>query len=183
MAVLLNQTSNLQLRLELRRRLSDGVRTAAALEMSVAVERYLNDGHRFAPLLSVPAATLLDMDLIHFLQQLEDLLGHPEQPPVPTLDGAATEGLTPAAALEASVDPAIGVRIIGGPDAFLVEIGIDLLNILELVGGAQGERGADLALFRFFANARAVVAFCGALLAEFAQFPTDPAAVNPGVAQ
>jgi hypothetical protein len=173
-AVLINQTSNLQLRLELRRRLSDGVRSAAALEMSVAVERYLNDGHRFAPLLEVRAATLLDLDLIHFLQQLEELL-----------DGAARapEGQQPAAALEASVDPAIGVRIIGGPDAFLIETGVDLLNILELVGGAQGERGADLALFRFFANARAVVAFCGALLAEFAKFPTDPSAVDPGIAQ
>ena len=173
-AVLLNQTSNLQLRLELRRRLSDGVRTPAALEMFVAVERYQQDGHRFTPLLDVPAATLLDLDLIQFLQQLEELI-----------DGAGRvpEGQQPAAALEASVDPAIGVRVIGGPDAFLVETGIDLLNILELVGGQQGERGADLALFRFFANARAVVAFCGALLAEFAKFPTDPAAVDPGIAQ
>ena len=174
MAVLLNQTSNLQLRLDLRRRLSDGARTPAALEMSVAVERYLQDGHRFAPLLAVPAATLLDLDLIHFLQQLEELLEGGARAP---------EGQQPAAALEASVDPAIGVRIIGGPDAFLVETGVDLLNILELVGGAQGERGADLALFRFFANARAVVAFCGALLAEFARFPTDPRAVEPGAAQ
>lgn len=173
-AVLLNQTSSLQLRLELCRRLSDGVRTAAALEMSVAVERYQKDGHRFAPLLAVPAATLLDLDLINFLQQLEALL-----------DGAsaAPEGQPPAAALEASVDPAIGVRIIGGPDAFLVETGIDLLNVLERVGEMQGERGADLALFRFFANARAVVAFCSGLLAEFARFPTDPGAVEPGAAQ
>lgn len=167
MAVLLNQTSNLQLRLELKRRLSDGVRTPASLEMGVAVERYLNDGRRFAPLIAVPSATLLDLDLIQFLQQLEGLL----------------EGSAADAALEASVDPAIGVRITGGPEAFLVEAGVDLLNILEQVGGGQGERGADLALFRFVANARAAVAFCAALLAEFARFPTDPSAVEPGAAQ
>jgi hypothetical protein len=172
-AVLLNQTSNLRFRLDLVRRLSDGVRSPAALEMSVAVERYEHDGHRFAPLVAVERATLLDLDLIQFLQALEALLDR---------QGPAPEGQQPSAALEASVDPAIGVRLVGGPEAFLVEVGVDLLNILQPLGGQQSDRGTDLALFRFFANARAAVGFCSALLAEFARFPTDPGAVNPGVA-
>jgi hypothetical protein len=43
-----------------------------------------------------------------------------------------------------------------------------------------GERGADLALYRFAANKRAALAFCAGLLEEFARFPTDPSKVNPG---
>lgn len=164
MAVLLNQTSNLRLRLDLLRRLSDGMRSPAALEMAIAVERYRHDGHRFEPLLEVPRATLLDMDLIQFLQQLEELLA------------AKGEG----AALEASVEPSIGLRLQGGPEAYLVEAGIDLLHVLEQLGGLAGERGADLALFRFVANQRAAVAFCAALIEELARFPTDPARVDPG---
>src|SRR5690242_11516019 len=113
-AVLLNQTSNLRLRVELVRRLSDGTVRPASLEMRVAVERYQHrpgGEHGFASMLDVLRATLLDMDLIQFLQSLEELL-----------DGRAQE-----AALEATVDPAIGLRLQGGPEAFLVEVGIDLL--------------------------------------------------------
>ena len=167
MAVLLNQTSNLRLRIELVRRLSDGTTRPASLEMRVAVERYQHrpgGEHGFVPMLEVPRATLLDMDLIQFLQSLEELL-----------DGRAQE-----AALEATVDPAIGLRLQGGPEAFLVEVGIDLLNVLEQLGGLAGDRGTDLALYRFHANKRAAVAFCAALIEEFGEFPTDPSAVNPG---
>ncbi|MGE5047721.1 MAG: hypothetical protein ACM3PC_04075, partial [Deltaproteobacteria bacterium] len=74
MAVLLNQTSNLRARIEILRRLSDGTRTPASLEMRVAVDRYQHrpgGEHAFAPLLEVPRATLLDLDLIQFLQSLE----------------------------------------------------------------------------------------------------------------
>jgi len=166
MAVLLNQTSNLRLRIELLRRLSDGATAPASLEMRVAVERYQHrpsGDHAFVPMLDVPRATLLDMDLIQFLQSLEELL----------------EGRTAAAALEASVDPAIGLRLQGGPEAFLVEAGIDLLNVLEPVGGLAGDRGTDLALYRFVANKRAALAFCAGLIQEFGEFPTDPSAVNP----
>jgi hypothetical protein len=166
-AVLLNQTSNLRLRIELIRRISDGTTRPASLEMHVAVDRYQHrpgGEHAFLPLLDVPRATLLDMDLIHFLQALEELL-----------DGRAQE-----AALEATVDPAIGLRLQGGPEAFLVEVGIDLLNVLEPVGEMQGDRGTDLALYRFHANKRAALAFCAALIEEFGEFPTDPSAVNPG---
>jgi hypothetical protein len=167
MAVLLNQTSNLRLRIELLRRLSDGATAPASLEMRVAVERYQHrptGDHAFVPMLDVPRATLLDMDLIQFLQSLEELL----------------EGRTAAAALEASVDPAIGLRLQGGPEAFLIEAGIDLLNVLEPVGGLVGDRGTDLALYRFVANKRAALAFCAGLIQEFGEFPTDPSAVNPG---
>jgi hypothetical protein len=167
MAVLLNQTSNLRVRLELLRRISDGAAKPAALEMHVAVERYRHrpgGEHAFVPMLDVARATLLDMDLIQFLQSLEELL-----------DGRAQE-----AALEASVDPSIGLRLQGGPEAFLVEIGVDLLNVLEQVGGLSGDRGADLALYRFVANKRAALAFCAGLIEEFGEFPTDPSAVNPG---
>jgi hypothetical protein len=164
MAVLLNQTSNLRARIELVRRLSDGQASPASLEMRVAVDRYLHASHGFAPLLEVPRATLLDMDLIQFLQQLEEML-----------DGKAEQ-----AALEASVDPVIGLRFMGGPEAFLVEMGVDLLNVLEPLGGLAGERGADLALYRFAANQRAAVSFCAALIEEFARFPTDPSQVKPG---
>ena len=167
MAVLLNQTSNLRLRLELLRRLSDGTTRPASLEMRVAVDRYQHRAagdHGFAPLLDVPRATLLDMDLIQFLQSLEELL-----------DGRAQE-----AALEATMDPAIGLRLQGGPEAFLVEAGIDLLNVLEQIGDLPGDRGTDLALFRFHANKRAALAFCAGLIEEFGEFPTDPSAVNPG---
>jgi hypothetical protein len=168
-AVLLNQTSNLRARIELLRRTSDGVRTPAALEMRVGVDRYqhrTSGEHSFLPILDIPRATLLDMDLIQFLQSLEELL-----------DGRAKE-----AALEASVDPAIGLRLQGGPEAFLVEIGIDLLNVLEPVGGLSGDRGNDLALCRFLANKRAALAFCAGLIEEFGEFPTDPTAVHPGEA-
>src|SRR3954469_11553289 len=167
MAVLLNQTSNLRARIEILRRLSDGVRSPASLEMRVGVDRYRHQPggeHAFVPLLEVPRSTLLDMDLIQFLQSLEELL-----------DGRAQQ-----AALDASVDPAIGLRLQGGPEAFLVEVGIDLLNVLEQVGGLAGDRGADLALYRFVANKRAALAFCASLIDEFGEYPTDPAAVNPG---
>ena len=164
MAVLLNQTSNLRARIELVRRLSDGSRAPASLEMRVSVDRYRHQGHDFVPLLEVPQATLLDMDLILFLQSLEELL----------------DGKAELAALEASVDPAIGLRFVGGPEAFLVEVGVDLLNVLEPLGGISGERGADLALYRFVANQKAAVSFCAALLDEFAKFPTDPSRVTPG---
>jgi hypothetical protein len=187
-AVLLNQTSNLRLRLDLTGRLSDGVLTPAALQMSVSIERYAHAEkggreHGFAPIVAVPKATLLDLDLINFLHALEELLARelpgpgadPYAPPAP-------EGPLPAAALEASVDPAIGLRIAGGPEAYQVEVGIDLLNLLETVGGFEGARGADLSLFRFAANARAVVAFCSALIADFRRYPTDPGAVHKGEA-
>jgi hypothetical protein len=167
MAVLLNQTSNLRLRLELRRRLSDGTASPASLEMRVGVDRYQHREdreHAFVPMIHVERATLLDMDLIQFLQSLEELL----------------EGKLQQAALEASVDPAIGLRLQGGPEAFLVEVGIDLLNVLEAVGGLSGDRGSDLALYRFVVNKRAALAFCAGLIEEFGEFPTDPRAVNPG---
>lgn len=164
MAVLLNQTSNLRVRIEFSRRLSDGERSPASLEMRVSVDRYQHDGHRFVPLLEVPRATLLDMDLIQFLQALEELL----------------DGRTEHAALEASVDPAIGLRFSGGPEAYLVELGVDLLNVLEALGGQSGERGQDLALYRFIANQRAAAQFCASLIEEFGEFPTDPSRVSRG---
>jgi len=163
-AVLLNQTSNLRARIELVRRLSDGLRSPASLEMRVSVDRYRHEGHAFVPLLEVPKATLLDMDLIQFLQSLEELL----------------DGKTEAAALEASVDPSIGLRFTGGPEAFLVELGVDLLNVLEPLGGISGERGSDLALYRFIANKKAAVSFCAALIEEYGEFPTDPSRVDRG---
>jgi hypothetical protein len=162
MAVLLNQTSNLRARVELRRRLSDGARSPASLEMSLWVERYQKPG--FTPLLEVERATLLDMDLIQFLQALEEML----------------DGRTQNAALEASIDPAIGLRFAGGPEAFLVELGVDLLPILGTVGDMAGERGTDLVLYRFQVNQRAALAFCSGLIEEFARFPTDPGKVHPG---
>jgi len=72
--------------------------------------------------------------------------------------------------------------VTGGPDAYQIEAGLDLRSLLEAVGGQAGEPGSDVALFRFFANGRAVVAFCAALLEEFARFPTDPSGVSPGEA-
>ena len=167
MAVLLNQTSNLRVRLSLLRRVSDGTTKPASLEMQVGVDRYEHrpgGEHAFVPMLEVKRAALLDMDLIQFLQSLEELL-----------DGRVQE-----AALEASVDPAIGLRLQGGPEAFLAEVGIDLLNVLEAVGGLAGDRGSDLALYRFVVNKRAALAFCASLIQEFAEFPTDPRAVKPG---
>jgi len=161
-AVLLNQTSNLRARIELVRRLSDGSRAPASLEMRLSVDRYRKPD--FVPLLEVPRATLLDMDLIQFLQALEEML----------------EGRRQDAALEASVDPAIGLRFQGGPEAFLVELGVDLLNVLGQVGDMVGERGTDLVLYRFLVNKRAALAFCSGLIEEFGEFPTDPARVDPG---
>src|SRR5437899_3158918 len=117
-----------------------------------------------APSQSARRATVLGIDLMQFLQALEELL----------------DGRVQTAALEASVDPAIGLRLQGGPDAFLVEVGVDLLNVLEQVGDLAGERGADLALYRFAVNKRAALAFCAALIQEFSAFPTDPSAVKPG---
>jgi hypothetical protein len=165
MAVLLNQTSNLQLRIELLERISDGTRQPASLAMRVSVERYRNEPRGFVSMLAVPRATLLDMDLIRFLQVFEELL----------------DGKAESAALEASVDPAIGLRLAGGPEAYLVELGVDLLNVLQSVGtDMPGERGSDLMLIRFAANKRAAVAFCAQLLDAFAHYPTDPSQVGKG---
>ncbi|TMB37626.1 MAG: hypothetical protein E6J62_04915 [Deltaproteobacteria bacterium] len=170
MAVLLNQSSSLRFRIELVRRISDGITSPASLAMEAYVERYRHEPQRgYTPLLAVPKATLLDLDLIQFLESLEEMLEA-----VHGGDAART------ASLEASIEPTVAIRIGGGPEAFQVEIGIDLLNVLEPVAGVEGARGADLALFQFFANGRAVLAFCQGLLQEFARFPTDPAKVAKG---
>jgi hypothetical protein len=172
-AVLLNQASNLRFRIELLRRTSDGITSPASLAMEAYVERYRHEPRLgFAPLVTVLKATILDLDLIHFLESLEEML-------------EAVHGGDPArtAALEASIEPTVAIRIGGGPEAFQAEVGIDLLHVLEPVAGVQGERGADLALFRFFANGRAVLAFCNGLLEEFARFPTDPSKVAKGAPQ
>jgi hypothetical protein len=171
MAVLLNQASNLRFRLEMTRRISDGVQAPAALEVEVAVERYRHrpttGEHTFVSLLRLPQATVLDLDLIQFLENLEALLESREAGGV---------------ALEGSSGAAVGLRISGGPEAYQVEAGLDLRPLLEAVGGQSSEAGSDVALIRFFANGRAVVAFCAALLEEFAKFPTDPSRVSPGEA-
>jgi len=77
-AVLLNQASNLRFRLELSSRSSDGMRSPAALLAEVAVERYRHrpttGEHAFVTLLRLPQVTLLDLELIQFLEQLEALL-------------------------------------------------------------------------------------------------------------
>jgi hypothetical protein len=170
-AVLLNQASNLRFRLEIARRLSDGVQTPASLEVEAAVERYRHrpttGEHVFVPLLRLPQATVLDLDLIQFIESLEAIL----------------ESTQPGgAALESSAGAAVALRISGGPDAYQVEAGLDLRPLLEPVGGQSGDAGSDVALVRFFANGRAVVAFCAALLEEFGRFPTDPSRVSPGEA-
>jgi hypothetical protein len=172
-AVLLNQASNLRFRIEIVRRISDGIASPASLAVEAYVERYRHEPRlAFVPVVTVRKATLLDLDLIHFLESLEEMLG------------AVAEGAEPrAAALEASVEPPVAIRIAGGPDAFQVEVGIDLLHVLESVGGLEGARGDDLALFRFFANKRAVLAFSQGLLEEFARFPTDPSKVAKGAAE
>jgi len=170
-AVLLNQASNLRFRLELSSRASDGVHSPAALRAEAAMERYRHrpttGEHAFVTLLRLPEVTLLDLDLIHFVEQLEAVL---------------ESGQAGAAALEPSTAGALALRISGGPEAWQVEAGLDLRGLLEPVGGQSGEPGADVALFRFFANGRVVVAFCAALLDEFARFPTDPSRVSPGEA-
>jgi len=170
-AVLLNQASNLRFRLELSSRSSDGVRSPAALLAEVAVERYRHrpttGEHAFVTLLRLPQVTLLDLELIQFLEQLEALL---------------EAGQPGGAALEPTAGSALALRVTGGPEAYQIEAGLDLRSLLEAVGGQAGEPGSDVALFRFFANGRAVVAFCAALLEEFARFPTDPSRVSPGEA-
>src|SRR5712671_5948262 len=128
MAVLLNQPSNLRLRLELSARSSDGVRSPAALQAEAAVERYrhrpITGEHAFVPLLRLPQATLLDLDLIHHLERLEALL---------------QSGSAGAAALEATGSSPLALRVSGGPDAYQVEAGFDLRPLLEQVGGQSGE--------------------------------------------
>jgi hypothetical protein len=173
MAVLLNETSNLRLRVELVRRLSEGEDAPASLEFTAAIERYKpvasgeRGEHRFIPLVALAGKKLLDMDLITFFEALEALLESPEAAP---------------AAFEASVEPSLGLRIAraGGAEAFLVEIGIDLVALLEPVGGARSQPGSDLALFRFPATLRGVASFQAQLLEEFARFPTDPSRVSAG---
>jgi hypothetical protein len=169
-AVLLNQASNLRFRIELVRRTSEGITSPASLAVEAYVESYRHEPRLgFAPLVTVSKATLLDLDLIHFLESLEEML-----------DAVRGGDEARTASLEASVEPTLAIRIGGGPEAFQVEVGIDLLHVLEKVAGVEGERGADLALFRFFANGRAVLAFCQGLLQEFARFPTDPSKVAKG---
>src|SRR2546430_3528972 len=161
MAVLLNQTSNLRLRIELLRRISDGTTRPASLEMRVGVDRYQHQPggkHAFAPMLEVPRATLLDMDLIQFIQALEELL----------------DGRAQTAAFEASVDPAIGLRLQGGPEAFLVEAGVDLLNVLGQVGGGARWRGVELALYRFTVNKPTPPPFRPSRILGLRAFPSRP---------
>jgi hypothetical protein len=170
-AVLLNQASNLRFRLELSSRASDGVRSPAALRAEAAMERYRHrpttGEHAFVPLLRLAEVTVLDLDLIQFLEQLEAVL---------------ESGQPGSAALEPSTGAALALRISGGPEAYQIEAGLDLRGVLEPVGGQSGDPGSDVALFRFFANGRAVVAFCAGLLDDFARFPTDPSRVSPGEA-
>ena len=170
MAVLFNQASNLRFRIELLGRVSDGISSPASLAMEAYVERYHHEPQLgFAPILAVARATLLDLDLIHFLESLEEML---------EVVHGGDAGRT--ASLEASIEPTVAIRIGGGPEAFQVEVGIDLLHVLEPVAGLEGTPGADLALFRFFANGRAVLAFSQGLLEAFARFPTDPSKVAKG---
>jgi hypothetical protein len=187
-AVLLNQSSNLRFRMELRTRISEGITSPASLAIAASVDRYRHEPQRgFTPLLAVEKATLLDLDLIHFLESLEEMLESAHEGGGAGFAGAGRRPQAGAsgdeprlATLQATVEPTVGIQIGGGPEAFQVEVGIDLLHVLEAVGGVAGERGADLALFRFYANGRAVLAFCEGLLAEFARFPTDPSKVAKG---
>ena len=179
MAVLLNQTSNLRFRLDLVGRVSDGVLTPASLRIAAAVESYRHprpegaEAHGFAPLVVLEGAALLDLDLIAFLQALEQLL---EQLDLPPVDGVPQ----PLAALEATLEPSLALRIAGGPGVAQAEVGLDLRAILEPMGGRRGEPGHDLALFRFFCDARPLASFCAQLIAEFQAFPTDPSKVAKG---
>ena len=180
MAVLLNETSNLRLRVSLTSRLSDGIERPAALAMDVAVERYkpIASGdpgaHRFVPMLAFAGKPLLDLDLIQFFEAMDALLRRPAEAP-------------PLAVLEASTEASLALRIAPAPTqhtgtaaTFLVEIGIDLSALLEPVGGAGSPAGTDLALFRFPVTGPGVTAFYRALLEEFAGFPTDPSLVLAG---
>jgi hypothetical protein len=174
MAVLLNETSNLRLRLELSRRLSEGVESPASLEFSAGVERYKRIAsaergeHRFVPMVTFAGKKLLDMDLITFFEGLDALL-------------RGAEGAQPLAALEPSVEPSLGLRILrGDAHRFFVEVGIDLVALLEPVGGAASDAGTDLSLFRFPASVHGVASFHAQLLEEFARFPTDPRRVSAG---
>ena len=173
--MLLNQTSNLRLRLELTRRVSEGVDRPASLEFTAAVERYkaITSGERgefrFVPLVALAGKTMLDMDLITFLEQLEAVLAGKAGPP----DAAQ-------AVFEATAEPSLGLRIAGGPEVYLVEVGIDLLALLEPVSGQRSDAGSDLALFRFIASGRGAAAFCQSLVEEFQRYPTDPSKVFAG---
>jgi hypothetical protein len=177
-AILLNQTSNLRLRLELLARLSDGVLQPASLQIAAAVERYQHarPGRHaesgFAEVVTLAKATLLDLDLIDFLQALEALLERLDHP---------VEGAEPLhAALEPASEPSLALRIAAGPGVAQVEAGLDLRAVLEPIGGRRGEPGHDLALFRFFADPRPLASFCAQLIEEFQRFPTDPSKVAKG---
>ncbi|MBS2021197.1 MAG: hypothetical protein JST92_02225 [Deltaproteobacteria bacterium] len=186
MAVLLNHTSNLRLRLELVSRLSDGVRTPAALQFAIAIERYehAHEGglteHGFVPIVALGPSRLLDLELIRFLEGLEGVLASARA----ALSGTPLVGQPPTdCALEPSGPPSAFVRVMGGPEAFLIETGIELSSRLESVDGARGQPGEDLAMFRFPTHARALLAFSAQLLEEFERFPTDPSKVDPGRAE
>jgi hypothetical protein len=200
MAILLNGTSNLRFRIDLLRRISDGIHTPASLEVDAAVERYehARPGGReepgFAPLFALGKVTLLDADLIGFLQALAELVDHPavRAPAHATLGGAGDlthpEGVAPgdplpSAALQPSVDPAFALRLQAQPGGALVEAGFDLGAALEPVLGQRGEAGSDLALFRFFAAPRPIHSFAVTLTEEFDRFPTDPSLIHPGIAE
>ena len=180
MAVLLNETSNLRLRVSLTSRISDGIERPAALAMDVAVERYkpIASGdpgaHRFVPMVAFAGKPLLDLDLIQFFEAMDALLRRPAEAP-------------PLAVLEASTEASLGLRIApaasptaAAPRTFLVEVGLDLQALLEPIGGAGSPPGTDLALFRFPATGPGVTAFYRSLLEEFAGYPTDPSLVLAG---
>jgi len=167
-AVLLNEGSNLCLRLEPRTREHDGTRGPASIRCTLAVEanRHRPDGeHAFERLLGTDSALVLDLDVICLVESLEALLS----------------GASAQADFASAVAPGFGVRVERreGADAsepacpYVVEAGVDLAHVLEGIGGAPVQPGTDLALFRFPATARALAAFASRLAAEYGRFPTE----------
>jgi hypothetical protein len=179
-AVLLNEVSNLRLRLDLIARHADGVDRPAALGFVCAVERYRKEGldePRFEPMVHSGRRVVLDLDVIAFMEQLEQVLA----------------GARPDAALQPAHEPALAVHVSQtGPRAaegapvsdveYLVEAGIDLKAALEAVTGEQSAPGRDLSLFRFYTGKRQLHAFTESLIEEYGRFPTDPSKVKPGAA-
>lgn len=170
MAVLLNEVSNLRVRLDLIARHADGVDRPAALGFVCAVERYRKEGldePRFEPMVHSGRRVVLDLDVIAFMEQLEAVLA----------------GARPDAALQPAHEPALAVHVSQtGPEEYLVEAGLDLKAALEMVTGEQSAPGRDLSLFRFYTGKRQLHAFTESLIEEYGRFPTDPSKVKPGAA-
>lgn len=191
MAVLLNDVSNLRFRLELTRRLDPGITRPAMLSAQASVDRFRHKPdleHVFEPLLDMGEHSILDLDVIRLLEELERLL-------VGTVAQVQFQPVPPDARVmspkphawergepDEAVRPPFALQLVGVPGGMVIEVGIDMALCLEPIGGLAVPPERDFVLFRYATTLDALRGFIIGLSEEYARFPTDPSKVDKGPA-